>query len=446
MKISDLLSMSFNNLIRRKFRTVLTVTGVVIGTCAIISMVSLGLGVQKNNDDLLASMGDLTVIEVYGYSQDAILDDQTITNISAMENVVAASPFQRCYDYNFAANSLLYSGSGNRYKSNISWSVVGVYPESLEALGYNLSNPTVANNNGKKIAMWFGKDAAYNFTDSKGKGEKQYRSSYPDSSGVILDPFVNPETDSVQLVVPYGGDQNSELVFDTTFAGYALKDDYSSLNNIYIDIRELNKIETQFNKLEKIKDTSGKTSSYSQVIVKVDNIDNVSSVEQMIKDLGFETWSAENERESAKESTQQLQLILGALGAITLFVAAISIANTMVMSVYERTKEIGVMKVLGCFVSDIRHIFLTEAALIGFFGGVFGVILSYLISFLLNNYGANLLGQALGGVGGSSSISIVPLWLVGLGMLFSTLIGILSGIYPAYRAVRISALEAIKQE
>ena len=103
------------------------------------------------------------------------------------------------------------------------------------------------------------------------------------------------------------------------------------------------------------------------------------------------------------------------------------------MSIYERTREIGVMKVLGCELRDIRLMFLIEAALIGLMGGVVGVGLSFAISGVIN---------AVGG----SALSIIPFWLVLLGLGFSTLVGILSGFSPANRAVRISALSAIRQE
>ena len=85
-----------------------------------------------------------------------------------------------------------------------------------------------------------------------------------------------------------------------------------------------------------------------------------------------------------------VQLVLGAIGAISMFVAAFGISNTMVMSVYERTKEIGIMKVLGCDIKDIKSLFLYEAGTIGFMGGTIGIIISYIISIT-----ANLIARAV---------------------------------------------------
>jgi ABC-type antimicrobial peptide transport system permease subunit len=143
--------------------------------------------------------------------------------------------------------------------------------------------------------------------------------------------------------------------------------------------------------------------------------------------------------------------MLGGLGAISLFVAALGITNTMIMSISERTREIGIMKSLGCYVRDIRVMFLTEAGAIGLLGGLVGCVLSFLISVVINLFGlgglspGNLLAAAAGGEG-VSRISIIPVWLLGFAVVFSVVIGVGSGYYPANKAVKIPALEAIKSE
>lgn len=124
--------------------------------------------------------------------------------------------------------------------------------------------------------------------------------------------------------------------------------------------------------------------------------------------------------------------MLGGLGAISLLVAAIGITNTMIMSITERTREIGIMKALGCRTRDIRLLFLTESGLIGFLGGAAGIVLSYLISFGMN--------QVAG-----MQLSAIPWWLALLGMGFSLAIGLVSGFFPAARAVKIPAVTALRQ-
>ena len=140
-----------------------------------------------------------------------------------------------------------------------------------------------------------------------------------------------------------------------------------------------------------------------------------------------------------------MQIVLGAIGGVAMLVSAINIANTMVMSIYERTKEIGIMKVMGCGVQDIKRQFLLESGLLGLCGGVVGIALSYLVSYLLNKYGADFLGSFLG-TGASGVFSVIPLWLPFAAAAFSILVGVISGYFPARRATRIRAIEAMKTE
>lgn len=147
--------------------------------------------------------------------------------------------------------------------------------------------------------------------------------------------------------------------------------------------------------------------------------------------------------DSMKQDMLVTQAIFGGIGAVSLLVAAIGISNTMVMSIQERTKEIGIMKVIGASIKDIRSLFLLEAAAIGLLGGIVGLILSYGASFLLNN----LLGGLMGGMGmGETKISIIPAYLAIAALVFTSLIGVISGYFPARKAMKISALDAMRYE
>ena len=141
-----------------------------------------------------------------------------------------------------------------------------------------------------------------------------------------------------------------------------------------------------------------------------------------------------------------VQLVLGAIGAVSMLVAAFGISNTMVMAVYERTKEIGVMKVIGCDISDIKAVFLCEAGMIGFMGGTIGIVISLIISVIANFAASAVIGSLGGDASAGITVSSVPLWLILLGIGFSVVIGVVSGISPANRAVKVSALKAIHSE
>ena len=114
----------------------------------------------------------------------------------------------------------------------------------------------------------------------------------------------------------------------------------------------------------------------------------------------------------------------------------------MMMSIYERTKEIGVLKVLGCALGDIRTMFLLEAGFIGFMGGTAGLALSYGVSALINKF----LSSGIMGIEGGNGISRIPLWLAGMSLVFAVAIGMLAGLFPALRAMKLSPLAAIRNE
>ena len=154
-------------------------------------------------------------------------------------------------------------------------------------------------------------------------------------------------------------------------------------SNIILRTQDLKMVEEAYYKMAKI---TNNNTSYDQVYVKVDDLKNVADVEEAIHDLGFEnTYSMNQQREEMQKQVMRSQMIFGGVAAVSLLVAAINIINTMTMAIYERTREIGVMKVLGCELGNIRTMFLLESSCIGFLGGLLGVGISLLVSFVLNH-------------------------------------------------------------
>ena len=181
---------------------------------------------------------------------------------------------------------------------------------------------------------------------------------------------------------------------------------------------------------------------YNQLIVNVDSMDNVVALQKSLTDMGYDAYSQAEWVESEQKTMGYIQAVLGGIGAVSLFVAAIGITNTMMMSIYERTKEIGVMKVLGCDLRNIRSLFLMEAGFIGFIGGVIGLILSFILSVVINKVAANA-NEYMNVSGG---ISYIPVWLVLLSLVFAVMVGMVAGFFPARRAMRLSPLAAIRNE
>ena len=165
----------------------------------------------------------------------------------------------------------------------------------------------------------------------------------------------------------------------------------------------------------------------------------MADVTQMITAMGYQAYNDAEWIESEQQTLNMIEAVLGGIGAVSLLVAAIGITNTMMMSIYERTKEIGIMKVLGCDMRNIGALFLLEAGCIGFFGGVVGLILSYSMSGVINYLVAN------SGMG-VDTISYIPFWLAGMALLFAILVGMIAGFFPARRAMKLSPLAAIHNE
>ena len=172
---------------------------------------------------------------------------------------------------------------------------------------------------------------------------------------------------------------------------------------------------------------------YSRLYVEVDKLENVEAVQKEISDMGFQAQSESEWIAQEQASLRSQQAMLGGVGAIALLVAAIGIANTMMMSIYERTKEIGIMKVLGCHLRVIRSLFMIEAAIIGFVGGVVGIAVSYIAGFIINK------------VSEPDTAVIDPL-LVPAALVFAVVISMAAGFVPSKRAMQLSPLAAIRNE
>jgi len=452
MRNSDLLSMCLRNLARRKFRTVLTLVGVVAGTCAVILMIAIGLGMQATQDANLAQMGDLTLINVYSYGMGEgapVMNDEQMNVILDMDHVVAATPFY----YPRYLDGQLTAGRNGRY-STYMYETVGVYPEAMEVFGYELVDGSWEGAFDEPYSIVVGEYFAYSFRDTRKKsGNSRIDRYMTDANGNVPDPYFNIMEEKLTFTpsVQSGSGTNTGRKREYKVNVSAVMKEnwnlgYYTSQGAFMNVKDLIALENEYVKLNKLKDTEG-IGNYNEVIVKVDDINNVEAVQTAIADMGFETYSMESIRKPMQEQTQQIQLFLGLIAGVSLFVAALGIINTMLMSVYERTREIGIMKVVGCKVRDIRSIFLIEAGFIGLLGGILGTLLSCLIAYLCNKFGFSIdLGVSSWYGSADTKMFIITPWLVALALVFSTLIGVISGFAPANRAVKIPALTAIKHE
>ncbi len=437
MRISDLMKLAFRNLFRRKARTALTVIGVVIGTISIVVMVSIGIGVNQSFDETIMQSGSMTIIRVQKYgsiydddgnwigSKEQVLNDSVVEQIRGVEHVKAVTPVINKY---IRLESGKYSNGCNLYAMDCEVFEAFEFP----ALQYG-SYPTKEH----PATIVLSPESMQRFYYYSGRKHEEKD--------------IDPLTDKVKMKFQEYQTHPRKKAFELMFTDVAMMeqtDNWEYSYNIYMDLDYFREIWTQYANtltLEDRKKAVASIETYEEIKINVDNVKNVSQVQDDIEKLGYATYSEMQYLEPLKETSRMLQMVLGAIGSIAMVVSAINIANTMVMSIYERTKEIGIMKVLGCLVRDIKRQFLLEAGLIGLLGGIVGIIFSYVLSHLINKYGSGIMGSIVG-TETTGALSVIPFWLPFAAAAFGMLVGILSGYFPARRATRIRAIEAMRTE
>lgn len=456
MKISDRILMALRNLSRRKSRTILTVLSVVIGATSIILMLAFATGISNSQKEMIESFGGLTSITIVGDNPAANMDvkDTDINKLKKVKGVRAVVPSKEFWGE-------VMVDKGDDYVLNTSFEVVpddvfklltsdmfewgkGLSPSDKDGivLGQNANVQKIKKMpDGGWTSMPMEGDFDY------GSHDYYLRLGYKDESddGVHFgNEKENKDQENkptfVDVKIKPVGKLNSKAILKG-WSSYAnetfyknLKKEDSKLQSPQLDMSYDEKGQPIVAKSDKIK--------YDNLRVIVDDVNNLERIENDIKKLGYNTQSEAGSAENIKKQTMQVTLILGGIGSVAFIVSAIGIINTMLMSIYERQKEIGVMKVIGASINDIRGMFLIESGFIGFFGGVIGLIISLVVGKVLNGFLDGGMIFDVGGQGGNM-IAISPLLAI-VGVGFSSLVGVLAGYIPARRATKLSAIEALR--
>lgn len=424
MKSTDTLGLAVSNLRRTRLRTALSGVGIAIGTAAVVSLLAAGNGFEQIAIDRASRFGALTTIEVdpettsgqpHALTAAVLAQVKAIPHVARTLTTVITPPLrlqlgEKSIDLSSQAQTPLIAGltmvsgaatvraNGIVLPASVA-TQLGVAPSELVGQSATLvSGSTVCCSSTRGGLNVVGADQAFPaivvgvYKDRTDGGVTQR----------------GPEAPQLLTTAELG------VQIDAHFAGL-----------------------TPEAYLQKV--------GYSGLAVETDDARQTARVASQIGALAFRTIDRADLLTQVHLVFNILKAALVALGSVALFVAAIGIANTMIMTVLERTREIGIMKALGAEPSSIRSLFLAESALVGVLGGAVGLVFSALAVFGGNlGFGGWIQSQdPNSGVG--SLFVVSPLMIVG-GLGLAVGVSLLGGALPSRRAVRLQPLDALRYE
>ena len=441
MRFSDLLKLIKDNLGRRKGRVAMTAIGVVIGTASVVLLISLALGLQKSATSNLWGISDLSRVDVYpkyemspiegsggaggssSSNQPKKLTTRVIDQIRVLPDVAKVIGY-----HNPQVQAELRYGKYTNYPF-----IQGVSTKDMADFGYKLQDGVSTLTKGTCI---IGIQVTRNFMDPKampsmdGPMQTTELDLLNQNLAVVLTKYAQDGTMTTKRV-------NLKVV--GIFAEARAEQDYA----LFVNIDDA----VSWTEWAQGKRWNFNKDGYDHLYVKASQPEKATEVAKSITEMGFQANTPQEMIQGINSFFVILQLVFGGIGAISLLVAAIGIANTMTMSILERTREIGLMKAIGATNRDVLSIFLGESAGIGFIGGLGGILIGFvggqLITLLGSTSGATP-GGGMMGIGGLTAAT--PAWLLFFGLIFATLIGLLSGLFPSLKAATMVPVDALKYE
>ena len=451
MRISDYIEQSFSNLWKKKLRTILTIFGVMIGIGALVSMFSFGQGIQDNITNTFNELQLFNYVSVYPRSENnqttphsehpespeqtgsrtQILDDDFIREVSEIEGVESAFPEVR-----FPAMI--------RFNEEEKFSLVQVLPADVCQSGL--------------IKLRAGQ--AYTLADANALiiSDSLLRRMKIKEPETIIGQEIEISTLTVDLslsnipnIVTFlrgKGLPFSRQSYKFTIVGVTEKMGFAGPMPVRSDVFIMPAESDNMKKLSltsiwDLFQSSQQAKGYSMVNIKLSSTKYIEAVKDKMEDRGFRTFALIDHLEEIKTGFIFMNMFLFAVGMIAITVAALGIINTMVMSILERYKEIGIMKAVGASDGDVKKIFLFESGAIGFLGGVLGLILGWLVSMLINQIVNYFMARQ--GVPYIDYFSF-RWWLCIGAIVFSILISLGAGIYPTMRAARVDPVVALRHD
>ncbi len=425
----ELLQLAFGNLLRARARFVMTAGGVLVGTAAVILLIALTIGLQNAAEAGIGSSTALTELDVWPSWNPNVPSDQapqltieTVRSLWKVPDVVLVIP-----SANLDGGGEMTAGQYTGYSGG-----VGIDPRLLPYLGLTAAQGELSLQPGEVIV---GSEVGRNFFDPKAE----------EWSPVEVDMYNTPVK---MKIYQWAGETPADRIVKLNVVAVLAPGsayDYSILMPIE-DVIE-------FNEWTNNTEFDPETFVVGRGVVRARDRDTTNGVAEAIRKMGFEVGGMSDFINQLNQFFGTMRLMLGGIGGVALLVAAFGVANTMTMAILERTKEIGLMKAIGATDRDVMTIFLTEAALVGFSGGVAGVGLSLFVQNVVNTALANV-PQDQGGITFlpidpsqiQGNLFVIPSELILFAVTLATLVGIGAGLFPALRAARLLPVLALKSE
>jgi len=390
----ELTEISLKNLLFKKFRTIVTITGVGLGTGFVLLLLSLGYGFEKIIVDEMATAQNLKQLDVFPK-----VGNLLVLNDELLEKIQSITGVEKIYRLKNFAGRLNYKGS------------------TADVVVYGVENQYLENGPSKKISGEY-------LTQESTNNEMLVNTEYLNLFGFDKDEILD-KTLEMEIVNHLPSDEEEIAPIQVTIIG-VIEDDYPPVAYL---------------KIESVQEYVGE--NYSQATVVVSNESSLDTIRKQIESLGMETFSVMDTIVQVETLFSYIRYGLLFFGIVAFLISFLGMVNTLVVSLLERTREVGLMKIVGMKKNDIMTIFITESMLIGFLGGILGIIFGY-----IGGYIVSLLVYILSLSRGVDfvAISYIPLYVVLAVVVLTTLLGFTTGLYPAKRAIKIPPLDALRYE